>query len=129
MAELLMPDGSKVDLTEPSEELKGLAVLAQNQGAIHAVLLQMSQQLEVLIRLACGADSKNSWKVKFTEADGIRRAEQRMAALEAQAASGKDVDDVGVRDEGQELHQGDPYDDAVERERRAGDVEKGDDVA
>lgn len=94
---MILPGVGEIQEASRAEQL--LTRIAANQVAIHQVLVQISHQQEIQLRILSGADSKNSWKERFAQADAAQRAEERLAA---EAASGRDIDDVGVHSEPEE---------------------------
>lgn len=63
---------------EAQEELsRDTVILSEGLGIIYRSILGLQKQIDILIRMECGADSKHSWKMRFAEADVLRRAEAR----------------------------------------------------
>lgn len=64
---IVLPDGSGVDVPSITEQL--LRAIAQNQKAMYQALMGIQQQLEIQIRLECGADKRALWKERFQTID------------------------------------------------------------
>ena len=71
MSEIVLPGG--VAVKTPSE-VEMLQAVTQNQMALHRDLLGIMQQLDILIRLECGADKRSTWKAKLLEMDVLSDA-------------------------------------------------------
>ena len=71
---ILLPGGVQVDTAGPSPELQALGAITANQKVMYQALMQISHQLEVLVRLECGADKRAVWKERFLENDMLNKA-------------------------------------------------------
>ena len=105
---MILPGAQEgVSYQEPSQTATLLTQIARNQVAQQQALQGIMQVLEMQFRVQVGADTKALWKLKYLESEkaaealaseAVKAAARIEAAtLAEQAASGADVDDVGVR--------------------------------
>jgi hypothetical protein len=91
---MILPGQEGVSYQEPSQTATLLTQIARNQVAQQQALQAILQVLEMQFRVQVGADTKAVWKLKYLESE---KSAATQAVLAEQAASGADVDDVGVR--------------------------------
>lgn len=82
---LVLPGG--IAVTEPSRSEQWLEAIARNQNALYQGLMGLQAQLDILIRLECGADKRSAWKMKLLEMDLLNNAAREASFTEPEEES------------------------------------------